>query len=125
MSNKIVLNLGVHPDEIAQTLQLPPSIADDVYLLEHYGTVEWSVKGVHEMYMGWFSGFIGELLPLTPNDEAERWLNVVDPEVLLQDAADSIARGIKGIIFLTLKINSVECNSVLVELLQLKFSQNN
>ena len=84
---------GVHPDEIAQTLELPPSIADDIYLLEHYGVVEWSVKAVYEMYMGWFTGSIGELLPLTPYEEAERWLNLVDPEALLQDAIDSIERG--------------------------------
>ena len=55
--------------------------------------MEWSVKAVHEMYMGWFSGFIADLLPLTPSNEAQHWLKVVDPEVLLEDAIDSISRG--------------------------------
>ena len=45
------------------------------------------------MYMGWFSGFVADLFPPTPTREAERWLNVVNPETLLQDAIDSIQRG--------------------------------
>ena len=28
-----------------------------MYILEYYGTVEWSVKAVYHGYMGWFSGY--------------------------------------------------------------------
>ena len=49
--------------------------------------------------MGWFDGFIADLLPLTPYEESQRWLNVVEPELLLQDAIDSIERGTWGIYY--------------------------
>lgn len=40
--------------EIAEVVRLPPHLADHPYLVEYYGTVEWSVKAVYHGYMGWF-----------------------------------------------------------------------
>lgn len=84
---------GLHPDVIAQTLKLPPGLASDDFLEEHYGTVEWSIKTVFEARLGWFSGFPEDLLPLTPADEAERWLQMVTPRILLWNAQKSLKSG--------------------------------
>lgn len=50
------MNLGLTPDEIVEKVKLPPHLKDHPFLLEHYGTVEWSVRGVFDGYMGWFGG---------------------------------------------------------------------
>ena len=50
------MNKGLYPDEITQKVVLPPHLANHPYLMEFYGTVEWSVKAVFCNYMGWFSG---------------------------------------------------------------------
>ena len=50
------MNKGLYPDEITQKVVLPPHLANHPYLIEFYGTVEWSVKAVFCNYMGWFSG---------------------------------------------------------------------
>ena len=40
--------------EIAEKVVLPPHLATHPYLIEYYGTVEWSVKAVYHGYLGWF-----------------------------------------------------------------------
>ena len=40
--------------EIAEAVRLPSHLADHPYLVEYYGTVEWSVKAVYHGYLGWF-----------------------------------------------------------------------
>ena len=50
------MNKGLHPDEITRKVYLPPALKEHPYLQEHYGTLEWSVKGVFNGYIGWFSG---------------------------------------------------------------------
>ena len=56
------MNKGLYPDEITQKVVLPPHLANHPYLIEYYGTVEWSVKAVFCNYMGWFSGTFSQPL---------------------------------------------------------------
>lgn len=58
------MNKGLYPDEITHKVYLPPALANHPFLQEFYGTVEWSVKGVFNQYMGWFSGKATELHPM-------------------------------------------------------------
>ena len=52
------INKGLHPEEIVRLVHLPKQLAQKPYLLERYGTVRWSIKGLFSGYMGWFSGNI-------------------------------------------------------------------
>ena len=67
-----LMNEGLYPDEIAEIIKLPESIAKSPYLYEFYGTVRWSVKSIFNGYLGWFSGNPSELDPLSRNDRAVR-----------------------------------------------------
>ena len=49
-----LMNKGLAPREIAARVKLPPHLATHPYLIEYYGTVEWSVKAVYHGYLGWF-----------------------------------------------------------------------
>ena len=60
----------MYPNEIIQLVKLPEHLANHPYLIEYYGTVEWSVKAVFTNYMGWFSGKASELHPLPYKEEA-------------------------------------------------------
>ena len=87
------MNRGLLPDEISDVIELPPQLASHPYLQEIYGTVHWSVKGVFDAYMGWFSGDPVELSPLTPDARAVRLVDfgggVDDTVKKAEDAAKS------------------------------------
>jgi alkyl sulfatase BDS1-like metallo-beta-lactamase superfamily hydrolase len=45
---------GERPDELAQHVKLPPPLAENPYLQEFYGSVEWTVRGIYADRVGWF-----------------------------------------------------------------------
>lgn len=66
------LNRGNTPDELAASISLPPDLAHHPWLVESYGTVAWSVRGVYDGYLGWFNGDAVTLNPLPPEERAQR-----------------------------------------------------
>jgi alkyl sulfatase BDS1-like metallo-beta-lactamase superfamily hydrolase len=49
-------NKGWTPDEIADELELPASLADQFDNRGYYGTVSHNAKAVYQRYLGWFDG---------------------------------------------------------------------
>ena len=43
-----LMNKGLAPREIAARVKLPPHLATHPYLIEYYGTVEWSGTGCRD-----------------------------------------------------------------------------
>ena len=70
-----LMNKGMGPDDIAETLALPKHLGDSPYLKEFYGTPEWSAKNVFSGYLGWFDGNPSSLRPLPKLEEAQ---NIID-----------------------------------------------
>merc|ERR1719232_2461343 len=64
------MNKGLSGREIAETVKLPPHLRGHPYLIEYYGTVEWSVRAVYHGYIGWFSGRPADLHPLPVAEDA-------------------------------------------------------
>src|SRR5690606_15334839 len=78
----------------AATLQLPKTLASRPYLAEHYGRVDWSVRGIFDAYLGWFGGDATELSPLTRKERAVRMASLAGGSERLRDRAkDALARG--------------------------------
>ena len=50
------MNKGLTPDQIVERVQLPPHLAESLWLQEFYGKVSWSVRSVFDGYLGWFDG---------------------------------------------------------------------
>ena len=71
------MNKRVDIGEIVARVRLPPRLRDHRYLQEFYGTVEWSVRGVYDLYTGWFDGDPVHLFPLTNDDEARRYAQML------------------------------------------------
>ena len=68
------INQGFTADEIVEKVKLPNNLATHPYLIEFYGTVAWSVKGVFTSYLGWFSGNPIDLQPLTLKNKSKRMM---------------------------------------------------
>ena len=85
-------------DEIASELKLPNKLATHPFLLEFYGTVEWSVRGVYDIYSGWFDGDPINLFPLNKVEKAERWselltkntFNISGVDTMFEEANESL-----------------------------------
>jgi|TARA_B110000967_G_scaffold209336_1_gene265005 alkyl sulfatase BDS1-like metallo-beta-lactamase superfamily hydrolase len=80
-----LMNLGLHPEEIIEQLELPETLASSPFLQEFYGTVRWSVRSIFNGYLGWFSGNISELDPTPVFRKAELMSELVGgPDHLYQ-----------------------------------------
>ena len=65
------MNQGLTPDELVERIKLPPHLRNHPYLLEFYGTVEWSVRSIFAGTLGWFDGDTATLSPASPAERAE------------------------------------------------------
>jgi alkyl sulfatase BDS1-like metallo-beta-lactamase superfamily hydrolase len=66
------INRGLTPDELADTVKLPPHLASKPFLQEMYGTVPFAVRAIFAGYLGWFDGNPTNLYLLSPKAEAQR-----------------------------------------------------
>jgi len=89
-----LMNRGLYPEEIVTMINLPPHLATHPYLQEFYGTIEWSVRGVYDGYLGWFGGRAADLNPEPPLKRAQRLVQLAGGrEQLLATATSAIAGG--------------------------------
>jgi alkyl sulfatase BDS1-like metallo-beta-lactamase superfamily hydrolase len=71
------LKRGERPDELVQHVRLPPALADNPYLQEFYGGVEWTVRGIYADRLGWFDGNATNLFPLPEKDRAAKLVGLI------------------------------------------------
>ena len=87
------INRGLTPDELVDAVKLPPHLAAHPYLQEHYGKVEWSVRGIFNGYLGWFDGDAATLEPVSPEQRANRLASLAGgPSGLLKAARDAVGQ---------------------------------
>ena len=88
------MNQGLTPDEIVETVELPPHLKQHPYLQELYGTVEWSVRSVYSGYLGWFDGDTATLSPASPEERAAGMVALAGGEAgLLAATRTAMAEG--------------------------------
>lgn len=68
------MNKGMTPDELVEFVALPKHLADDPYLVQYYGRIEWAVRNIYNGYLGWYDGNPSNLSRLSPKEEAEEWV---------------------------------------------------
>jgi alkyl sulfatase BDS1-like metallo-beta-lactamase superfamily hydrolase len=69
-----LINRGLTGPEIAEGVELPPSLAQEWHCREYYGSVSHNVKAIYQRYMGWFDGNPAHLWEHPPVARAGRYV---------------------------------------------------
>ena len=87
-------NRGLVAGEIAEDLDLPPSLAGEFGNRGYYGTVNHNAKAVYQRYLGWFDGNPAHLHPLPPEPAAVRYVEYMGgADAVLERARADFAAG--------------------------------
>jgi alkyl sulfatase BDS1-like metallo-beta-lactamase superfamily hydrolase len=78
-----MINQDMTPSEIAARITLPAHLAKDPFLQEFYGTARWSARSVFAGNVGWFDGRPSTLDPLSPDVEAQKFVELAGGEEAL------------------------------------------
>jgi len=85
---------GERPDELVQHVKLSPALAENPYLQEFYGGVEWMVRGIYADRVGWFDGNATNLFPLAEKDRAAKLVALIGgPDQVLVRGREALAGG--------------------------------
>ena len=88
------LGRGLTLAETVESVRLPEELRDKEYLGEYYGTVEWSVKGIYNGYVGWFDGDAAHLMPCPRREFSAAVLELAGgPDNLLAKALSCLEKG--------------------------------
>jgi alkyl sulfatase BDS1-like metallo-beta-lactamase superfamily hydrolase len=89
-----LLNKGHTGPEIAELVELPPSLAEEWHCREFYGSVSHNTKAIYQRYMGWFDGNPAHLWEHPPVEQARRYLDFMGgAEAVLEKARRSFDQG--------------------------------
>ena len=89
-----LMNHGYTATEISNMLDLPPSLAQEFYNRDYYGTVSHNVRAVYNFYLGYFDGVPANLNPLTPERRARNYMHLAGgPDGLMQHAKHAMKKG--------------------------------
>lgn len=72
-----LINHGHTPNEIAELLVLPDSLAHEWYARGYYGTVRHNAKAIYQKYLGWYDGNPAHLDPLPPAEAAKKYIDYI------------------------------------------------
>jgi alkyl sulfatase BDS1-like metallo-beta-lactamase superfamily hydrolase len=82
-----LMNAGLSAAEIAEQLQMPPTLSHYLNTRGYYGTVRHNVKAVYQFYLGWFDANPANLDPLPPVEAGRRYVELAGGADKLQLAA--------------------------------------
>jgi alkyl sulfatase BDS1-like metallo-beta-lactamase superfamily hydrolase len=89
-----LLNRGYTPDECAERIRLPESLAREWFNRDFYGTVHHNVKAVYQRYLGGFDGNPAHLHPLPPVAAARKYLQYMGgADAVLARVREDLRRG--------------------------------
>ena len=69
-----LINAGLTPREIADTIKLPNSLSEHFGARGYYGALRHNVKAVYQFYLGAYDGNPANLDPLPPQESAKHYL---------------------------------------------------
>lgn len=89
-----LMNLGLTPNEIAETLRLPESIENAWHARGYYGALKHNAKAIYQHYLGWYDGNPATLDPLPPQAGGQKMLEYMGgAEAVLARAREDYNKG--------------------------------
>ncbi|WP_236194762.1 alkyl/aryl-sulfatase [Pseudomonas glycinae] len=82
-----LMNAGYTPNEIADKIQLPDSLASYFGTRGYYGDLRHNVKAIYQMYLGAYDGNPAHLNPLVPKESAKRYIELMGGNAKVVEAA--------------------------------------
>lgn len=64
------INRGVPVENLIAQTGLPDTLVDNPFIQDHYGTLEFNLRGLHQHYSGWFDQNGTNLKPVLPREKA-------------------------------------------------------
>jgi len=87
-------NNGLGPQEIAEEMRMPSTLATVFANRDYYGTVRHNAKAVYQAYFGWYDANPANLDPLPPQQAGARYVEAMGgAEQVLRRAQESYDRG--------------------------------
>jgi alkyl sulfatase BDS1-like metallo-beta-lactamase superfamily hydrolase len=87
-------NAGYTSREIAETIELPPALAQSFPERGYYGTLRHNAKAVYQLYLGWYDGNPANLNPLPPVEAGVKYVEFMGGrDAALEKARGSFATG--------------------------------
>ncbi|WP_132474198.1 alkyl sulfatase dimerization domain-containing protein [Rhodococcus sp. SMB37] len=89
-----LINKGFTGPEIAEQIQLPPSLENTWSARGYYGSVSHNVKAIYQRYLGWFDGNPASLWEHTPVEQSKRYVEFMGgADAVVTKARESFAAG--------------------------------
>ncbi|WP_394778722.1 alkyl/aryl-sulfatase [Undibacterium sp.] len=89
-----LLNQGYTPNEIAETLQMPESLANEWADRGYYGTLSHNSKAVYQKYLGWYDANPANLNPLPPVEASKKYVEYMGgADNILKRAREDFKQG--------------------------------
>lgn len=89
-----LMNAGYTPREIAEMVKLPKSLAGQFGARGYYGDVRHNVKAIYQFYLGAYDGNPANLNPLTPQESARHYLELLGgPDKAVSAAQTAFDKG--------------------------------
>ena len=88
------INRGLTPDEIVAKVKLPYHLAESPYLQPFYGSISSYVRSIFSGYIGWFSGNVTDLHPLSPQQRAIKISEIASKQTNIEvEAVNALSNG--------------------------------
>ena len=89
-----LLNAGLTPTEIAETIRMPESLAQTFSNRGYYGSLSHNTKAVYQFYLGWFDGNPAHLNPLPIAEASVKYVDLAGgADALMAKANDAFNAG--------------------------------
>ena len=75
-----LMNHGHTPTEISNLLELPPSLGNEFYNRDYYGTISHNSRAVYNFYLGFFDANPAHLNPYEPKKTAFKYVELAGGE---------------------------------------------
>lgn len=88
-----LMNKGYTGEEIAERIELPPTLRDDWAARGYYGTLKHNARAVYQYYMGWYDGNPSSLDVLPPVEAARKYVEYIGRDRLMERARHDFDQG--------------------------------
>lgn len=89
-----LMNHGYRPDQIAEQLRLPDSLAKQWITRDYYGTLRHNARAIYQKYLGWYDANPASLNPLPGQQAARKTLEYMGGiDQVIKRAEEDFARG--------------------------------